>query len=417
MNLNWLPSGLRQHWQRMTESALWPTIQTLWDRFQQDRLGVTASSLTFTTVLSMVPFFAVVLAVFTAFPEFEQLQQALQDWLVESLIPAGIAGNVMDYLTQFASKASSLGAVGFAMLFFTTLSLLLTIDTTLNAIWRARRQRPFGQRLLMYWALLTMGPIVMGASLAITSLIVSHSSGLLPELPGGVDWLLGLLQGLLLAAGMTLLYRFVPYTNVHWRHALAGGVFASLCMVLVRWGMGLYLARIPTYSVIYGTFATVPLLLMWVYITWLIVLFGAVIAAYLPVWAKRGLRRGEGPGWDFQLAAESLQALAAARSGSASAQGLTQDELAAALRVDTLHLTQPLETLQNLGWVGQLVPQSDGEASRYVLLVDPARTSLAPLLHALLLAPSTQLPGLWQREGGWADASLQDVLQPQAEAA
>lgn len=412
MNLDWLPPRWRERVQALTDSPLWPTLQTLWQRFEQDRLGVTASSLTFTTVLALVPFFAVVLAVFTAFPEFEQLQQALQAWLVDSLIPAGIAQSVMDYLTQFASQASGLGMAGFAMLFVTTLSLLLTMDTTLNAIWRVRRPRPLSQRLLVYWALLTAGPLVMGGSLAITSLIVSHSGGLLPRLPGGVGFALSLLQGLLLAAGMTLLYRFVPNTSVRWAHALAGGVFASACMALVRWGMGWYLARIPTYSVIYGTFATVPLLLLWVYITWLTVLLGAVIAAYLPVWAQRGLRRGEGPGWDFQLAAESLQALAQARSSPA--RGLSQAQLAQALRVDALQLTPALEALQNLNWVGQLAPSTPGaaaddEALRYVLLAPP-ETPLAPLLHALLLAPSPDLPGLWQRPGGWASASLADVL-------
>src|SRR3954471_22217641 len=127
------------------------TARTLGERFREDRLGLTASSLTFTTTIALVPFFTVVLAVFTAFPMFSKLQGALQGWLVQSLIPDAIARQVLGYLTQFAGKASRLGVVGLAALFFTALALVLTIDRTLNSIWRVKRQRPLGQRVLVYW--------------------------------------------------------------------------------------------------------------------------------------------------------------------------------------------------------------------------------------------------------------------------
>lgn len=407
-------SGLLQRVRRFgqrlddaTDFPLLPTIATLWQRFQQDRLGVTASSLTFTTVLALVPFFAVVLSIFTAFPVFGRMQDALQQWLTDSLIPASIAGNVLDYLTQFASKASQLGTVSFAMLFFTTLSLLLTIDQTLNGIWRVRRPRPLGQRLLVYWAALTLGPLVLGGSLLITSYLVSHSGVLLPRLPGGVGFLLHALQFLLLAGGMTLLYRFVPNTPVRWAHALAGGSVAAIGMVLTRLALGWYLARIPTYSLIYGTFATVPLLLLWLYISWMIVLVGAIVAAYLPVVTQGVARRGDGPGWDFTLAVEVLQAMAPTRGDPA--HGLTQPQLADRLRVDTLQISPVMDTLEELGWVARLATQSDNEAPRYVLLADPARTPLAPLLERLLLAPADALTPLWEREGGWAAARIEDL--------
>src|SRR3954451_3063923 len=125
---------------------------TLLERFKEDRLGLTASSLTFTTTMALVPFFTVALAVFTAFPMFGQLQTALQSWLGQSLIPDAIARQVLGYLTQFAGKASRLGTVGFAALFVTALALVLTIDRTLNGIWRVKRPRPLGQRVLIYWA-------------------------------------------------------------------------------------------------------------------------------------------------------------------------------------------------------------------------------------------------------------------------
>ena len=264
----------------VTDFPVLPTAATLWERFQQDRLGLTASSLTFTTTLALVPFFAVVLSVFTAFPVFAQMREALEQWLASSVIPASIARNVLDYLTQFAGKASELGLVGFAVLTFTAVSLVLTIDQTLNQIWRVTVKRPLGQRVLVYWAALTLGPLVMGASLAISSYVLTASRGWLPDIGGGVNLALDTVQFVLMTFGLTLLYRFVPNTPVKWKHALAGALFVAVCMALAKWGLGLYLSRIPTYSLIYGAFATVPILLLWIYMSWLIVLFGAVIAAY-----------------------------------------------------------------------------------------------------------------------------------------
>lgn len=408
MHLQRLKARARIFITDVTDFPVLPTAATLWERFQQDRLGLTASSLTFTTTLALVPFFAVVLSIFTAFPKFAQWQAALQQWFIDSLIPASIASNVLDYLTQFATKASELGLVGVTFLFFTVLSLILTIDETLNAIWRVNVHRPFTQRVLVYWAVLTLGPLVMGASLAISSYLVSRSSGWLPALPGGVNAALWLLQFALMTAGITLLYRFVPYTPVRWKHALAGALFAALCLTLGRQALGLYLARIPTYSVIYGAFATVPILLLWIYVSWLIVLFGAVIAAYLPSLLGGVARRGGGPGWTFRLAMESLQALSSARDGAQP--GLTLPQLARRLRVDSLQLTPVLGALQSMDWVGELTTRSENEEPRYVLLIDAAGQPLRPLLDKLLLKPEATAPA----SGVWTQSLFQDLTVAQA---
>jgi len=179
------------------------TALMLRERFREDRLGLTASSLTFTTTIALVPLITVALAVFTAFPMFGKLQQVLQQWLVESLVPDNIARQVLGYLTQFAGKASRLGSVSLAVLFITALSLIFTIDRTLNAIWRVRRPRPLGQRLLIYWAAITLGPLLLAGSLAITSYLLTASRGLVGVLPGGLRFLLDLLEFLLVAGGMT----------------------------------------------------------------------------------------------------------------------------------------------------------------------------------------------------------------------
>lgn len=386
------------------------TAATLWERFRADRLGLTASSLTFTTVLALVPFFAVALSVFTAFPAFAHLQEALQRWLIESLIPESIAEHVTGYLTQFAGKASKLGAAGFAGLTVTAVSLMLTIDKTLNQIWRVERKRPLGQRVLVYWAALTLGPLVMGASLAISSYVVTASRGYLPDLPGGIDFLLASLQFLMMTGGVMLLYRFVPHTPVRWGHALAGALFATVCLGVARQALGLYLSHMPSYSVIYGTFATVPILLLWIYVAWLIVLLGAVVAAYLPTLVLGAARRAGGQGWQFQLAVEVLQALARARADAR--RGLTRLELAHDLQVDVLQLAAVLEALERLDWVGELGVRSENDEPRLVLLAEPASTPLAPLVARLLLAPYASFTACWH-DKPLGDLRLADLLASQ----
>lgn len=396
----------------VTDFPVLPTAATLWERFQQDRLGLTASSLTFTTTLALVPFFAVVLSVFTAFPIFAELRDALEQWLAGSLIPASISRNVLDYLTQFASKASELGLAGFAVLTFTAVSLVLTIDRTLNDIWRVTVTRPLGQRVLIYWAALTLGPLVLGASLAITSYVLTVSRGWLPEVGGGVNLALDAVQFWLMAFGVTLLYRFVPNTPVKWKHAFAGGLFVAVCLAVAKWGLGLYLSRIPTYSLIYGAFATLPILLLWIYVSWLIVLFGAVIAAYLPSLLSGVARRGGGPGWEFQLATEVLQSLARVRD--TATRGLTLPQLASWLKVDTLQLSPVIGALQELDWVGELGTHKENEEPRHVLLFDPPRQPLRPLVERLLLKPDKALAGWWEND--LLDSmTVADILPPAAE--
>jgi len=402
----------------MTELSHFPwktTAQTLRERFREDHLGLTASSLTFTTILALVPFFTVALAVFTAFPIFGKLQDALQGWLVSSLVPDSISRQVLGYLTQFAAKASSLGVAGFSILLATALALILTIDRTLNDIWRVQRLRPLGQRVLIYWAAITLGPLLMGASLALTSYVMSASGGLVKRLPDGVQLLFDSIQFVVLAGGMAALYHYVPNTPVKWRHAWTGGLFVAVCIELAKKVLAVYLGKVPTYSVVYGAFATLPILLVWIYVAWVIVLLGAVVTAYLPSLLAGVARRGTVAGWTFQLAVEVLQQLHRVRHQPL--KGLRPSQLAQLLRVDGLQLAPVLEALTALDWVGQVNDAAVGEAdvpeSRYVLLANPGATPLAPLVQRLLLERSESLQPLWSKarlEG----LLLEDVLQTSA---
>jgi membrane protein len=370
------------------------TAHTLLERFREDRLGLTASSLTFTTTIALVPLVTVLLAVFTAFPMFAKFQLVLQQWLVDSLIPDAIARQVLNYLTQFAGKASRLGGAGVAVLLVTALALILTIDRTLNSIWRVRQPRPLGQRVLVYWATLTLGPFLLAVSISLTSYALSASKGMVAALPGGVQFLLDVIQFVLLAAGMAALYRFVPNTPVRWGHAWVGGLFVSVGFELAKRVLVWYLAKVPTYSVLYGAFATVPILLIWIYTAWVIVLLGAVIAAYLPSLLSGVKRRARSHGWQFLLALEVLQQLDAVRL--TEVKGLSVFELAQRLGVDVLQLEPALEQLQSLDWVAALEEQLPDGSQRLVLLANPDTTALAPLLQTLLLEREPSTENLWK---------------------
>ena len=382
------------------------TLLTLRDRFREDHMGLTASSLTFTTSIALVPFFTVALAIFTAFPMFSKLQGALQGWLIESLIPDNIARQVLGYLTLFSRQANKLGVAGLAVLLVTAIALILTIDRTLNSIWRVKTPRPLPQRVLIYWAAITLGPLLLAVSLAGSSYVVSASSGLVGSMPVSLRFLLDVFQFALVAGGLAALYHYVPNTYVRWAHAWAGGVFVAAGIELAKKILSLYLSYVPTYSMIYGAFATLPILLVWLYVAWVIVLMGAVIAAYLPSLLAGVARRGGGHGWQFQLAIEVLQQLHSQRD--TARRGCGASGLAQALQVDVLQLEPPLEVLMALEWVGQLVEERDLE-SRYILLSDPDQTPLAPLMQLLLLDKTDSTLPLWTR-ANWDALNLRQGL-------
>ena len=382
------------------------TLLTLRGRFREDQLGLTASSLTFTTSIAMVPFLTVALAIFTAFPMFSKLQGALQGWLVSSLIPDNIARQVLGYLTLFSSQANKLGVAGLAVLLVTAIALILTIDRTLNNIWRVKAPRPLAQRVLIYWAAITLGPLVLAVSLAVSSFVVSASSGLVGSLPFSLRFLLDVFQFVLVAGGLAALYHYVPNTYVKWTHAWAGGVFVAAGIEVAKKVLSLYLSNVPTYSVIYGAFATLPILLVWIYVAWIIVLLGAVIAAYLPSLLAGVARRGGGHGWQFQLAIEVLQQLNSQQESARRGCGATA--LAQALQVDVLQIEPALEVLVALQWIGQLVEEQDLE-SRYILLADPDQTPLEPLIQQLLLDKTDATLPLWAA-AGWSDIKLRQAL-------
>ncbi len=401
---------LQHFFDRLSEFPWRNTARTLRQRFREDRLGQAAGSLTFTTTIALVPMVTVALAVLTAFPLFGDFQAVLQKRLVESLVPDNISRQVLGYLTLFASKASRLGAAGVMALLGSALALVFTIDRTLNAIWRVRKRRPLAHSMLLYWTVITLGPLLMGASLVVMSEFVAVSRGVAPEGAGNLRWLFASLEFLLLAWAVSALYRFVPYTQVRWRHAWVGGVWVAAATEVARRVLAYYFGQMPTYSVVYGAFATVPILLVWIYLAWSIVLMGAVLVANLPSLLGGISRDGRSVGWRFQLAIEVLQRLQIARQSDEHGASLTT--LCEDLALDPLQIEDVLAALVDLDWIARLSESVDArqthvKEARYVLLADPHRTPLVPLMERLLLVRSPELEGVWMR---WQDLRLRDVL-------
>jgi membrane protein len=244
---------------------------------------INAAALTYTTLLALVPLMTVFVSVLAAFPVGDRLVEQLQDFVFQNFVPA--AGEaVQGYLEEFSGKAARLTGPSFLFLVVTSLLMMASIDRAFNDIWQVHRARRLATKFLVYWAVLTVGPLLMGLSVAVTSYLLS-----LPLFTDsaantlGTSRLLRLAPLLASTAAFTLLYTLVPLRRVPVRHALAGGVTAAVLFELAKRGFGAYLTYFPTYEAIYGTLATVPIFLVWVYLSWLVTLFGAELTYCLGI--------------------------------------------------------------------------------------------------------------------------------------
>jgi len=250
-------------------------------RARKERLPQIAGSLTFTTILSIVPLLSVSFALFTRFPIFRRFEDAIEEYLLKSLLPADIARTVLRYLNQFAANASDLTLVGSLFLLTAAVALLLTVENALNQIWNVKRNRPFLKRVGLYLLMLAAGPPALGVSLWATSYVLGASMGWIGTLPPAARFVLNLGPLLLGIAGLTSLFYFVPNAKVRRRDAIAGGLIASVAFELGKRGFAAYLVKVPTYKAVYGAFAAFPVFLLWVYFSWLVTLGAALITANL----------------------------------------------------------------------------------------------------------------------------------------
>lgn len=257
---------------------IWSWLKLLWLRIDEDHMTTLAGNLAYVSLLSLVPLIAVIFALFAAFPMFSEVSIQLRHFVFANFIPT--TGDVIQrYIEQFVANSSKMTAVGACGLVVTSLLLMYSIDSALNSIWRSTRVRPRIYSFAVYWMILTLGPLLAGASLAISSYLLSLRWA--SELNGAIDNMLRVFPLILSWISFWLLYSIVPTTRVPNRDAVIGAFVAALLFEAGKKGFALYITTFPSYQLIYGVLAVVPILFLWVYWTWCIVLLGAEITVTL----------------------------------------------------------------------------------------------------------------------------------------
>ncbi|MCL5712312.1 YihY family inner membrane protein [Neisseria meningitidis] len=268
-----------KYWQKGMENGGVAFLLFVARRFNEGRIPQAAASMTFTMLLALVPVLTVTVAAVSVFPVFENWSGAFVSFVKQTVVPQG-ADKVLDYLDAFRRQAGSLTAIGSVMLFVTSLMLVRTIDQAFNRIWRVGAQRPWMMQFLVYWALLTCGPLFLGVGISLTA-------------GWGESWLL---RPLAMPLGTVLLlwglYCFVPNRFVPARHALIGAAATALCLWCARAVFVWYMGSFDGYRSIYGAFAAVPFFLLWLNLLWTLVLGGAVLTSSLSYWQGEAFRRG-----------------------------------------------------------------------------------------------------------------------------
>ncbi|MCB1868692.1 MAG: virulence factor BrkB family protein [Gammaproteobacteria bacterium] len=376
-------------------------IRLLVSRFIADRGLPNAASLTYTTLLSLVPLMAVGLAIFSAFPVSEKVGIELQDFVFKNFVPAS-GEIVQQYLQQFSSKASRLSGVGFVFLMVVAIMMMVNIDQAINAIWRVRQKRKPLAKFLMYWSILSLGPLLIGLSVVVTSYMVSMPFiSDTAETLGLRHRLLAFMPLLAAAVAFSLLYAVVPNRKVPTRHAVAGGVLAALLFEMAKRGFAFYVTQFPTYEAIYGALAVVPIFLVWIYLCWVVTLLGAEFAHCLAIFRDEGHYGSAAEGGDLLLAYRLLGEL---WTGQKSGAALSAERLAVPLGYVPEERLEAL--LQQLERARLVLQSADGE---WALARDLSNVTLHDLyrMEGFVLPEAKQLTG--SQVG--ADQALAGILE------
>jgi membrane protein len=265
------------------------------ERMRHVELARTAASLSYTTLLGIVPLATVAFTTVARFPVFQQWLDALEGFLVQYMFPDSAAAVVHTYLREFVDKAAGLTGVSIAVLFVTAVMLIADVEREINLIWGIRRKRPLARRLVVYALGVTVGQVLVGASIWATTSILTESLAAMPLQERFTDFMFELVPIAFSTLALALMYQMVPARAVPWRHAFAGGAVGALLFEAAKHGFAFYVTRTPTYHVVYGALALLPLFLVWVYLCWLIVLAGAAITATLTLPPEDHGRHGQAP--------------------------------------------------------------------------------------------------------------------------
>lgn len=265
---------------RLDRDRLQSFARFVWRRFLDDRCFETAGALSYTTVFALVPLLAAAFGILSMFPVFALWTRQISGFVFSNFVPSAGAA-VQDYLLRFAANASRMTVVGVGALLVSAILMMTSIEDRFNRIWRVAAQRRSAARFLMYWTALTLGPLLVVGGLALTSYLFAlpllHHADAQFALRAR---LLGLLPFLITGIGLFGMYILIPNRVVAWRHAALGALIAALLFELAKVGFGLYVTH-AAYGEIYGALAVLPIFLIWVYLSWVIVLLGASLAASL----------------------------------------------------------------------------------------------------------------------------------------
>ncbi len=347
-------------------------------RFQSDRCLALAAALSYTTLLAMVPLLALAFGILTGFPAFADIHARIQTFVLHNLVPqAGAAVTaVLTSIVENAGKATGVGILGLA---FTSIMLLSTINSTFNQIWRVERERPILWRILVYWTIISLGPILFGTALSLSGAIYSEITGD-RGLRRLVSWLLPFAIEVI---AFSLLYAITPNRPVRWRHAMLAGVVAALLFELLKVGYVSYLRVFPTYQSIYGALSAIPIFLVWMYLCWAVTLLGAELAAALPEWqsanALKEPERSPRPGERLTLALVLLDRMLDA---SREKGPIRHEELIDGLAAPIQWVDLELQALSRGGFIERT------EGRDWVLTRDLDELTVGDLYRGLELTPS-----------------------------
>ena len=342
------------------------------DRARENDLTEVTSTMALATLTAIVPVLAWSLAAFSAFPGFAGARQALEDLIVMSLLPEQYSEQLLGYISQFTSHAAGLTTFGLLGLAVTAFLLIDKLFVTLNRIFKVTAPRPWFQRVLIYWALMTVGPLAVAVSLTMTG----HYAAMALEGidPGVSKTLYNVGQVFLQAFGFAVIYKFVPACRVHFSHALVGGSVVSVCGLVVKQLFGMWVTA-GTLTNIYGAFVAIPVFVLWVYVAWYLFFAGAAIAATIPKLTAGRFLDYYRPGNEFLTALAMLRELVHLRLRQ-KRPILDVEELCDAADTYPEAAERILSRLAEAGYVAPVTTEAGGRTQEWVLVADSQKTTL-----------------------------------------